>query len=50
LLLALLVDPPDRELAIHDVDNATGDRTAETVAREFDEVSGFRPVSSPPAG
>jgi N-acetylglucosaminyl-diphospho-decaprenol L-rhamnosyltransferase len=30
--------PPDRELAIHVVDNASGDGTAEMVAREFGEV------------
>ena len=41
MLLALLAHPPDRELAIHVVNNATGDRTAEMVAREFGDVSGF---------
>ena len=37
-LLAVREHPPDRELQIHVVDNASGDGTAEMVAREFGEV------------
>jgi len=38
-LTSLREHPPSRPLSVHVVDNASGDGTAEMVAREFDEVA-----------
>jgi N-acetylglucosaminyl-diphospho-decaprenol L-rhamnosyltransferase len=37
-LQSLLDNPPSRDMSVHVVDNASGDGTAEMVAREFGEV------------